>query len=83
MGYQRVDVRLADGQELKDVVVFNAEEMDLPEEFANAAIADIRTHAARVRWTAIQSRAAGTKAARRPHREMYRASLSGEGGLAS
>jgi hypothetical protein len=46
MGYQRVDVRLADGRELKDVVVFNAEEMDLPDEFAKARIADIRAHAA-------------------------------------
>jgi hypothetical protein len=46
MGYQRVDVRLSDGQELKDVVVFNADEMDLPDEFAKATITDIRSHAA-------------------------------------
>jgi hypothetical protein len=46
MGYQRVDLRLADGRELKDVVVFNAEEADVPDEFANAKIADVRLHAA-------------------------------------
>lgn len=46
MGYQRVDVRLADGRELKDVVVFNAEEIDVPNEFAHAEIKDVRLHAA-------------------------------------
>ena len=46
MGYQRVDLRLADGRELRDVLVFNAEEADVPDEFANAKIADVRLHAA-------------------------------------
>ena len=46
MGYQRVDIRFADGRELKDVIVFNAEQADVPEEFANAKIADVRLHAA-------------------------------------
>jgi hypothetical protein len=46
MGYQRVDVRLADGRELKDVVVFNAEELEVPDEFAQAEIKDVRLHAA-------------------------------------
>ena len=46
MGYQRVDVRLADGRELKDVVVFNAEEIEVPDEFAHARIKDVRLHAA-------------------------------------
>lgn len=46
MGYQRVDVRLADGRELRDVVVFNAEEIEMPREFAGATIADLRLHAA-------------------------------------
>ena len=46
MGYQRVDIRLSNGQELKDVVVFNAAEMDLPDEFAKATITDIQSHAA-------------------------------------
>ena len=30
MGYQRVDLRLSDGRELKDVVVFNGEEAEVP-----------------------------------------------------
>lgn len=46
MGYQRVDLRLADGRELKDVVVFNAEEAEVPDEFAHAKITDVRLHAA-------------------------------------
>jgi len=46
MGYQRVDLRLADGRELKDVPVFNAEELELPDEFAHARIQDLRLHAA-------------------------------------
>jgi len=46
MGYQRVDIRLADGRELKDVVVFNAEEIEVPDEFARAQIKDLRLHAA-------------------------------------
>ena len=46
MGYQRVDLRLADGRELKDVPVFNAEEIELPEELANVRIKDLRLHAA-------------------------------------
>ena len=46
MGYQRVDVRLADGRELRDLLVFNAEEIEVPGEFASAAIADVRPHAA-------------------------------------
>ena len=46
MGYQRVDLRLADGRELKDVPVFNAEELEMPEEFAHARIKELRLHAA-------------------------------------
>ena len=46
MGYQRVDIRLVDGRELKDVVVFNAEEIEIPDEFARAQIKDVRLHAA-------------------------------------
>jgi hypothetical protein len=42
MGYQRVDLRLADGRELKDVLAFNAEEVELPDECANAKIEDVR-----------------------------------------
>jgi hypothetical protein len=46
MGYQRVDIQLVDGRELKDVVVFNAEEIEVPDEFARAQIKDVRLHAA-------------------------------------
>lgn len=46
MGYQRVDIRLVDGRELKDVVVFNAEEIEVPDEFTQAQIKDVRLHAA-------------------------------------
>ena len=37
MGYQRVDLRLADGRELKNVLAFNAEEVELPDECADAS----------------------------------------------
>ena len=46
MGYQRVDLRLADGRELKDLPVFNAEEIELPEEFVGVRIKDLHVHAA-------------------------------------
>jgi len=46
MGYQRVDIRLVDGRELKDVMVFNAEEIEVPDEFARAQIKDVRLHSA-------------------------------------
>ena len=46
MGYQRVDLRLADGRELKDLPVFNAEELELPEEFVGVRIKDLHIHAA-------------------------------------
>lgn len=42
MGYQRVDVTMADGCELKDVLVLNAELLDVPAEFAQATVASIR-----------------------------------------
>ena len=46
MGYQRVDLRLADGRELKDVLAFNAEEVELPDECADAKIEDIHLRTA-------------------------------------
>jgi hypothetical protein len=46
MGYQRVDVKMSDGRELRNAVVFNAELLELPEEFAHAAIMEIRPHQA-------------------------------------
>ena len=44
MGYQRVDVWLEGDRELRDVVVLNAETIELPEECAGAAIRDLRLH---------------------------------------
>ena len=44
MGYQRVDVRFADGRKLTDALVFNAEELEAPPEFALADISDLRLH---------------------------------------
>jgi hypothetical protein len=46
MGYQRVDLRLVDGRQLTGVLVFNAEEADVPDEFATAKIAEVRLHVA-------------------------------------
>jgi len=45
MGYQRVDVRLTDGREATDVLAFNAEELEVPDDFAGGRIARIRLHA--------------------------------------
>jgi hypothetical protein len=44
MGYQRVDVRFADGRELKDAMVFNAEDLVVPDEFAQAKVENITIH---------------------------------------
>jgi hypothetical protein len=44
MGYQRVDVRFADGRELKGVVVLNAEELEVPNDFAQTNIKDVSLH---------------------------------------
>ena len=44
MGYQRVDVTMADGRELTDAVVLNAELLEVPAEFAEAIVDDIRLH---------------------------------------
>jgi hypothetical protein len=41
-----VELRLADGRELKDVSYSTAEEADVLAEFANAKIPDVRRHAA-------------------------------------
>jgi hypothetical protein len=43
-GYQRVDVRLANNREIKDAVVFNAEEIELPDDCARREIEDIQLH---------------------------------------
>jgi hypothetical protein len=44
MGYQRVDVRLEGDRELQDVVVLNAEMIELPEECVGSKICDIQLH---------------------------------------
>ncbi len=44
MGYQRVDVRFVNGRELKGVVVFNAEDLEIPDELAQAEIKDVSVH---------------------------------------
>ena len=44
MGYQRVDIRFADGRELKNAAVFNAEDLELPDELADANISDVKLH---------------------------------------
>jgi hypothetical protein len=41
MGYQRVDVRFADGREVKNAIVFNAEEIELPDRMATLPIASV------------------------------------------
>jgi hypothetical protein len=41
MGYQVVDVMLKDGRVLREIVVFNAEELGLPPEYKDLKIEDI------------------------------------------
>jgi hypothetical protein len=58
MGYQRVDIRFAGGRLVRDVLVFNAEEAELPEEFARLPITDIvvrRSCSERVRREAARA----------------------------
>ncbi len=42
MGYQRVDVVLEDGTKVEDCVVFNAEQIEIPDQHANKKIEDMR-----------------------------------------
>jgi len=44
MGFQKVDVRLKGNRVLNDVLVFNAEEIDLPEDCAGSAIEELQLH---------------------------------------
>ena len=46
MGYQRVDVRLSDGRGIIDALVFNAQEIELPDDCHDTEITSIRLHAA-------------------------------------
>lgn len=44
MGYQLVDMRLTNNRETKEAVVFNAEEIELPDDCAHSEIEDIQLH---------------------------------------
>jgi hypothetical protein len=44
MGYQVVDVRLRDDRLVEKVMVFNCEEIQLPEEFVKVGIKELRLH---------------------------------------
>jgi len=46
MGYQRVDIRFSDGSVQRDCPVFNAEELEVPDQFATKEIADVKLHGA-------------------------------------
>jgi len=41
MGYQRVDVVLKSGKTVSDIVVLNAENLVLPDQYANLELQDI------------------------------------------
>lgn len=42
MGYQLVDVVMQDGRRLQSVVVLNAEWLEIPSEFSDAEVRDLR-----------------------------------------
>lgn len=44
MGYQRVDVRFTDGRHLENAMVFNAEDLDVPDSFAGAEVKELKLH---------------------------------------
>lgn len=44
MGYQRVDVRFTDGRHVENVMVFNAEQLDVPDTFAGAEVQELKIH---------------------------------------
>jgi hypothetical protein len=44
MGYQKVDVSLKDGRNLKGLMVFNAEDCETEEDFKVEDIEEIRIH---------------------------------------
>lgn len=41
MGYQKVGVKLKDGKIIRNVLVFNAEEMEMPDKSGKIALSDI------------------------------------------
>jgi hypothetical protein len=44
MGYQRVDVQFADGRRVENVMVFNAEQLDVPDTFTGAEVEELKIH---------------------------------------
>jgi len=44
MGYQRVDIIFADGSVVRDCVVFNAEEVEMPDSCRGKKIKEVRLH---------------------------------------
>lgn len=44
MGFQKVDIRLKGNRVLNDVPVFNAEEIDLPEDCGGVVIEELQLH---------------------------------------
>ncbi len=44
MGYQKVEIRFADNRIARDVLVFNAEQAELPEDLARVPIRGIEIH---------------------------------------
>lgn len=44
MGYHRVDVLTADGRTLRDLVVLNAEVINLPDDIGKVTISDLQPH---------------------------------------
>ena len=48
MGFQRVDVCLANDRRIEDVMVFNAEEIELPDDCADNEIKELRLHGSQI-----------------------------------
>lgn len=44
MGYQTVDITLKDGRVIKRVNIFNAEDLELPDEYKSIKIENIELH---------------------------------------
>jgi hypothetical protein len=44
VGYQCVDVRFADGRQVENPVVFNGEQLDVPDTFAGAEVQELKLH---------------------------------------
>ncbi len=44
MGFQKVDVWLKGNRVLRDVLVFNGEDIDLPEDCSHSAIEELQLH---------------------------------------